>query len=85
MQSGRGNTRAWVLEYAPASPQQADPLMGWIGSLGTLGQVRMKFENRDAAVAFAKRNRLTYTISEPRTRRIRLKNYSDNFAYDRIR
>ena len=85
MQSGRGNTRKWLLEYAPASPERADPLMGWIGSTGTLGQVRMKFESRDDAVAFAKKNALSYTVSEPRARRIKGKNYSDNFAFDRIR
>ena len=59
--------------------------MGWIGSQGTLGQVRMKFENREDAVAFADKNDLTYHVSEPRTRRIKPKNYSDNFAFDRIR
>ncbi len=85
MQSGRGNTRKWLLEYAPAGPQRADPLMGWIGSSGTLGQIRMKFDNRDDAVAFAERNQLSFSVSEPRKRRIKPKNYSDNFAFDRIR
>jgi len=86
MQSGRGgNTGKWLLEYAPAAPQRADPLMGWIGSLGTTGQVRVKFDSREDAVAFAKNNQLTYHVSEPRTRRIKPKNYSDNFAFDRIR
>jgi len=86
MQSGRGrNTRKWLLEYAPAAAQRADPLMGWIGSLGTTGQVSVKFDSQEEAVAFAKNNQLTYTVSEPRTRRIKPKNYSDNFAFDRIR
>ncbi|HER27243.1 MAG TPA: oxidoreductase [Rhodospirillales bacterium] len=85
MQSGRGKVGTWVLEYAPQSPQRADPLMGWIGSQGTLRQVKMKFDSRDEAVAFAKKNELSYSVKEPKTRRIVGKNYSDNFAYDRLR
>ena len=85
MQSGRGNTHKWVMEYAPAAPGRADPLMGWIGSEGTLGQVKLKFDSRDDAVSFAKKNQLSYTVSEPKTRRIKPKNYSNNFAFDRIR
>lgn len=86
MQSGRGgNNRKWLLEYAPTTLQRADPLMGWIGSVGTTGQIRVTFDSRDDAVAFAKNNQLTYHVSEPRTRRIKPKSYSDNFAFDRIR
>ena len=85
MQSGRGNIRKWLLEYAPSAPAKADPLMGWIGSQGTLGQVKIKFDSREDAVAFAEKNELSYSVSEPKARRIKPKNYSDNFAYDRLR
>ncbi|MBC8268153.1 MAG: ETC complex I subunit [Rhodospirillaceae bacterium] len=85
MQSGRAKLGGWVLEHEPCAATLADPLMGWIGSDDTRGQVRLGFETRDEAVAFAKRNGLNYTITEPKVRRVKPKDYSANFAYDRIR
>ena len=29
MTSGQGNSKSWVLEYAPAEARRIDPLMGW--------------------------------------------------------
>ena len=85
MQSGRGGTRKWVLEFEPGTPRMADPLMGWIGSADTLRQVRLTFDNRDDAVAYAERAGISYRVDEPHDRRIRPKSYAANFAYDRIR
>ncbi|MCP5372753.1 MAG: ETC complex I subunit [Hyphomicrobiales bacterium] len=85
MQSGRGNTRRWVLEYEAVAPKRIDPLMGWIGSPDTGGQVRMKFDSKDDAVAFAEKNGFEYRVVEPKQRRIRPKNYADNFSYERVR
>ena len=53
MQSGRSRLELWILEYEPAAAKRADPLMGWIGSKDTTGQVRMSFKTLDDAVAFA--------------------------------
>ncbi len=83
MQSGRAKTRGWVLEAEPTSRQQLDPLMGWAGSRGTAGQIRMDFDTMEEAVAFAERHGIAYSIHRPKTRRIRPKAYADNFAYDR--
>lgn len=85
MQSGRASLATWVLEHEPGAPKRADPLMGWIGSSDTNGQVRLRFETRDEAVAFAKSNGLDYTVSEPKVRQVKPKDYAANFAYDRIR
>ena len=30
MQSGTAKTHQWVLEFAPASEREVDPLMGWV-------------------------------------------------------
>ena len=32
MQSGTAKTTTWVLEFAPASAREVDPLMGWTSS-----------------------------------------------------
>jgi hypothetical protein len=84
MQSGRANTHYWVLEFEPATVRRADPLMGWIGSDDTLGQVRLRFEGRDEAVKYAEGNGLDYRVDEPRSRHVKVKNYADNFRHDRI-
>jgi hypothetical protein len=85
MQSGRAKLGGWVIEHEQAAAKLADPLMGWIGSNDTGGQVKLRFATRDEAVAFAKGNGFQYTVSEPKVRRIKPKDYSANFAYDRIR
>ena len=83
MQSGQANTRRWVLEFEPAGRKSHDILMGWIGSADTLGQVRVKFESKDDAIAFAKKKGLAFRVQEPRRRRIQPKAYADNFRYQR--
>ena len=82
MQSGQANTRKWVLEFEPAAAKSVDPLMGWTGSADTREQVHMKFDSKDEAVAFAEKNGIAFRVEEPKTRRIRPKNYADNFRWD---
>jgi hypothetical protein len=84
MQSGWAKTHVWVLEFVPSSPRRPDPLMGWIGSADTQAQVRLTFDTREEAVAYADRNGLTYDVELARPRRVRPKAYADNFKYDRI-
>ncbi|MDH3234064.1 MAG: ETC complex I subunit [Alphaproteobacteria bacterium] len=81
MQSGRGNTKSWVLEFAPAAPKAHDPLMGWVSSSDTRGQVRLRFASKEEALAYAKRRNLAVEVEEPRERRIRPKSYADNFRW----
>ena len=83
MQSGVAKTKAWVLEYELATPREPDPLMGWASAGDTLNQVRLSFENLDAAVAFAKKRGLDYSVIAPKARTIRPKSYAENFRYDR--
>ena len=84
MQSGWARTAVWYLEFEPAEARRADPLMGWIGSADTRGQVRLRFETRDEAVAYAEKQGLAYDLEETLTRRTRPKSYADNFKFGRI-
>lgn len=81
MQSGRANTAKWVLEYEPESPRRPEPLMGWTSANDTLNQVQMKFESKDAAIAFAESRGWEYAVSEPHVRKMKPRNYIDNFKY----
>ena len=85
MQSGRGQTRKWVLEYEPASRRDPDPLMGWSSARDTLNEVRLRFDTLDEARAFALAHGLEYTLNEPHARSPKAKSYADNFRYDRVR
>ena len=79
MQSGRNNTKKWVLEFEPTEPRRPDALMGWIGSGDTRQQVRLNFDNLQDAVAYAEKHALSYYIQPSQRRHILPKNYSDNF------
>jgi hypothetical protein len=84
MQSGYAKTHQWLLEFLPSTAKQPDALMGWIGGGDTQTQVRLHFETREEAVAFAERAGLTYEVELPHVRRIKPKAYADNFRYGRI-
>ena len=85
MQSGRRETRKWVLEYEPATGRGRDPLMGWTSAADTLNQVRLRFDTIEEARAFADQQGVSYDIIEPQTAAERPKSYADNFRYDRVR
>ncbi len=83
MQSGRARTRQWLVEFAPGAAQSPDPLMGWAGGADTSRQVKLRFDSRDEAVAYAEKRGLDYAIEEPRASVYRKKSYSDNFKAGR--
>ncbi|GAB3452472.1 ETC complex I subunit [Insolitispirillum peregrinum] len=84
MQSGRGNLKAWVLEFEPTDAKKNDPLMGWAGSRDTRNQLRLRFDSKDAAIAYAQRNGFVVRLHEPTERTVKPKNYADNFAFNRV-
>jgi hypothetical protein len=85
MQSGKAPTKSWVLEFEPAAARVPEPLMGWVSGRDTQAQVRLTFETKDEAVAYAQRNGLSATISEPQTPTLKIRAYADNFRPGRIR
>ncbi|WP_187431018.1 hypothetical protein ROLI_034390 [Roseobacter fucihabitans] len=85
MQSGTAKTHSWVLEFAPASAREVDPLMGWTSSSDMQSQVRLRFETKEAAIEYARENNITADVQEPKKRRanIRPGGYGENFATGR--
>lgn len=85
MQSGTAKTHDWLLEFAPAESRAIDPLMGWTGSGDTQSQVRLRFESREAAEAYAREKGIAYDVTLPHARKanIRPRGYGENFATDR--
>ena len=48
----------WVLRYEPESPRAADPLMGWTSSSDMKSQIKLTFDSKEEAIAYAERNGL---------------------------
>ncbi|MBD0864976.1 MAG: ETC complex I subunit [Rhodobacteraceae bacterium] len=85
MSSGQAQTRQWVLEFAPASAREVEPLMGWTSSGDTQSQVRLRFASKAAAVAYAQDRGIDAQVFEPKKRKpnIRPRGYGENFATTR--
>ena len=83
MQSGKANTKEWVLEFEPAAARVSDPLMGWTVSTDMNGQVRLMFETREEAVAYAQRHGIAFEVLAPQKVKRIVKAYADNFAFGR--
>jgi hypothetical protein len=85
MQSGTAKAKGWVLEFAPASAREVDPLMGWTSSGDTQAQVKLRFDTREAAEAYAQEKGIEFDVQEPKARKpvIRPRGYGENFATDR--
>jgi hypothetical protein len=84
MQSGMARTRDWVLEFEPASARKPDPLMGWTSTTDLNGQIRLEFETREEAVAYAQRHGIAFQLFEPAGLKRTIKAYADNFSADRL-
>ena len=83
MQSGKAKTKEWVLEFEPASARVSDPWMGWTVTTDTRGQVRLMFDTREEAVAYAQRHGIAFEVLTPRRHGRTIKAYADNFAFGR--
>jgi hypothetical protein len=85
MQSGTAKSSHWVLEFAADTAREVDPLMGWTSSADTQSQVKLRFDSRDEALAYAASKGIEAVVTEPQSRRanIRQRGYGENFATDR--
>ena len=84
MQSGKAKTAKWVLEFEAEAAREVDPLMGWTsGRDMAANQVRLTFDTREAAVAYARQKNIPFEVIEPRQKTPSPKAYSDNFAFRR--
>jgi hypothetical protein len=83
MQSGKGKSGGWVVEFEQAAPRTADPLMGWTSSGDTRQQLKLSFDSREEAVAYAEREGLAYSVATVAPVRAHKKSYSDNFKWGR--
>ena len=78
-QSGKAKAGRWLLEFEREQPLRPDPLTGWNGSGDTKTQVRLTFDNSDAAIAYCKRKGLDYHLVPANPVPLKIQAYADNF------
>ncbi len=83
MQSGKAKTGYWVLEFDPAEPRKIEPLMGYTTSGDMKSQIRLTFETKEAAIAYAERSGIGFRVEEAKDARRRQISYAENFRFDR--
>lgn len=82
MQSGKGKSTDWFLEFIRETPPVPEPLMGWTSG-DTSTQVRLRFDTQEEAEDYARRNGIAYTVATVAPTRPQKKSYSDNFKFGR--
>ena len=78
-QSGKANAGRWLLEFEREQPVRPDPLTGWNGSTDTNPQVRLNFDTKEAAIAYAERHGLDYHLVPAPPVTLKIQAYADNF------
>ncbi|MEO6040458.1 MAG: ETC complex I subunit [Croceibacterium sp.] len=79
MQSGKALTDQWILDFLPAEAKKPDPLMGWPGSGDMQQQLQLRFDSKEAALAYAGNHGIDAVVHLPPPRRLKLQAYADNF------
>jgi hypothetical protein len=83
MQSGKAKTELWMLVYEPEAPLSVEPLMGYASSGDMLRQVKLSFDSKEDAIAYAERNGIPYQVAVDHEPSLTLQSYSDNFRFCR--
>ena len=83
MQSGRGNSKQWVLVHEQSTPREIEPLMGYTASNDTRTQVTLSFETLEEAKSYAERNGIPYSVQPEHKPTPKRSSYPDNFRFDR--
>ena len=84
MQSGKGNTREWLLEFEAKDARRSDPLMGWTVTSDTeSSQLRLEFDTKEDAVRYAEQHGIAFQLIDPKPAKRIIKAYADNFAFGR--
>ena len=81
MQSGKRNSKSWLLEFDTLN-SGTNPFMGWETSKDMMSEVKLEFLSKEQAIEYAKKNKIDYYIVEPQTKKIIKKSYADNFLKD---
>ena len=79
MQSGIKKFDKWIIEFITEKPG-INPLMGWESSTDTNSELKLEFSSKELAIEYAKKNKISFELIEPKIRKIVKKSYADNFT-----
>ncbi len=81
MQSGRKNTKKWLMKPMEESGvRSVNSLVGWISASNTNSQLQFKFLSKEDAIKFAESRNFAYEIFEPKSATLKKKSYAENFT-----
>ena len=81
MQSGRANSKKWLLVPMEENDSRSiGKLMGWVSSNNTATQMRFEFSTKEEAIDFAKLEKFEYEVIEPKQSSLKVKSYAANFT-----
>ena len=78
-QSGKAKVGRWTLEMERKEPLRPDPLTGWAGSGDTETQLRLSFDSKEEALAYAASKGLDVHLVPAPPVQLKLQAYADNF------
>ena len=86
MQSGRLHRDIWNLVFQTATKGTVDPCMHWTSQHDTCQEVILRFQNRESAIAYAKRQKLSYIVQDtPPVPPMHLHTYSEHLLKPHLR
>ena len=83
MQSGSAAAERWLLEFEPETRKSAEPLMGYTSTADMRRQVRVAFDTREQAVAYAEKHGVPYRVVDAQEPTPKKFSYADTFRYGR--
>ncbi len=85
MQSGQSGQSGgvWVFEFDRSERSEPEALMGWPSSSDTARIIRIDFQTKAEAIAYAEKMGVSFDVMDTPHRRLKLRSYADNFAADR--
>lgn len=81
MQSARGKSQGWIIQPVLPTARTPEPLMGWVSANDTASELlnRLSFATLQEAINFATRQGWDFNVEMPEQRKIKPRNYLDNF------
>jgi len=79
-QSGKNKSDYWILEPVCSKNYTTDTLMGWSGGRDIKQQIKLKFTSLNDLKRYAKKNKISLEIIQPKEKKVIIKSYADNFT-----
>jgi len=79
MQSGRKNTKKWLMVPIEGNIRSINPITGWTSASNTSSQLKYEFLSKEDAINFAKKSGFEFEVEEPKAEVVKQKSYAANF------